>query len=162
MATLNTGFVQSLEFLKNSWNLPSNFPLLEKVWKTVKSLEFVYFLFQNYNKCFRSEVFSVLVESYSISPVRLLHTIQKAFFLCFLSLLINYLITLSVQKEITVSFRSKVSKKPLILDPKICTNPSNSRCSIFGKIGDSEQCIERFQSRDFASANLWEQKKVFA
>ena len=29
----NTGFVQSLEFLKKSWNLPSNFPDQEKVWK---------------------------------------------------------------------------------------------------------------------------------
>ena len=28
-----TGFIQSLEFLKKSWNLPSNFPDLEKVWK---------------------------------------------------------------------------------------------------------------------------------
>jgi len=28
-----TGFIQHLEFLKKSWNLPSNFPDLEKVWK---------------------------------------------------------------------------------------------------------------------------------
>ena len=28
-----TGFTQSLEFLKKSWNLPSNFLDLEKVWK---------------------------------------------------------------------------------------------------------------------------------
>ena len=44
-----TGFVHSLEFLKNSWNLPSNFPDPEKVWrmevksgKMVKSLEFFF------------------------------------------------------------------------------------------------------------------------
>ena len=49
----------------------------------VKSLEFVYFLFQSYNKCFRSEMFSVLVESYSISLLRLQHAMQKALFLCF-------------------------------------------------------------------------------
>ena len=30
---LLTGFVQSLEFLKKCWNLPNNFPELEKVWK---------------------------------------------------------------------------------------------------------------------------------
>ena len=47
----------------------------------VKSLEFVYFLFQSYNKCFRSEMFSVLVESYSISLLRLQHAMQKALFL---------------------------------------------------------------------------------
>ena len=42
-----TVLLQSLEFLKKSWNLPSNFPDLEKVWKIeikswkmVKSLEF--------------------------------------------------------------------------------------------------------------------------
>ena len=43
------GFVQSLEFLKKPWNLPSNFPDLEKVWnierkpgETVKSLKFFF------------------------------------------------------------------------------------------------------------------------
>ena len=43
------GFVQSLEFLKKPWNLPSNFPDLEKVWKIernsgemVKSLKFFF------------------------------------------------------------------------------------------------------------------------
>ena len=48
------GFVQSLEFLKKSWNLSSNFSDLEKVWKIevksgkmVKSLDF---FFQSYNK----------------------------------------------------------------------------------------------------------------
>ena len=51
--------------------------------KMVKSLEFVYFLLQSYNKCFRSEMLSVLVESYSISPVRLQHTMQNALFLRF-------------------------------------------------------------------------------
>ena len=71
-----TGFVQSLEFLKKSRNLPSNFPDLGKVWKReiksgkmVKSLEFLFF--QSYNMCFISEIFFVLVNSYSISPFRL-------------------------------------------------------------------------------------------
>ena len=42
-------YMQSLEFLKKCWNLPSNFPDLEKVWKMeikygkiVKSLEFFF------------------------------------------------------------------------------------------------------------------------
>ena len=35
-----SGFVHSLEFLKKSWNFPSNFPELEKVWKMeIKSLK---------------------------------------------------------------------------------------------------------------------------
>ena len=51
--TVWPGFVESCEFLRKSWNLPSNFPDLEKVWKMeiksgkmVKSLEF--FLMQLY------------------------------------------------------------------------------------------------------------------
>ena len=49
-----TGFVQSLEFLKMSWNLQSSFPALEKVlkieiksWKMVKSLDFFFIFFFN-------------------------------------------------------------------------------------------------------------------
>ena len=80
------GFVQSLEFLKKPWNLPSNFPDLEKVWKIernsgemVKSLKF---FFQSYNKCFLSDlIFFVLVKSYSISPVRLQCVREKSFVL---------------------------------------------------------------------------------
>ena len=58
-----SGFVQSLEFLKNSWNVPSNFPDLEKVWKTkMKSWKngkrsSVFFFFESYNMCFISEIF---------------------------------------------------------------------------------------------------------
>ena len=77
-----SGFAQSLEFLKKSWNLPSNFPNLEKVWKTVikfgkmvKSLHF----FQSYSEYFLSGIFFVLVKSYSISPVRLQRIIRKSF-----------------------------------------------------------------------------------
>ena len=47
------GFVQSLEFLRKCWNLPSNFPDLEKVWKMeikygkiVKSLEVFFLVFK--------------------------------------------------------------------------------------------------------------------
>ena len=41
---LTSRFVQSLEFLKKSWKMLSNFPGLEKVWKIemVKSLEFFF------------------------------------------------------------------------------------------------------------------------
>ena len=46
--TLYTGFVQSLEFLKTSWNLP-----WKKSGKMVKSLQF----FQSYSKCFICELF---------------------------------------------------------------------------------------------------------
>ena len=54
------GFIQSLEFLKKSWNLSSNFLDLEKVWKMRWSLRKLRFFFQSYNKCFISEFFSLL------------------------------------------------------------------------------------------------------
>ena len=47
--------------------------------------------------------FIVLVKSYLISLIRLQLVMKKALFLCFLrSLLIKYLITLSLEKEIIV------------------------------------------------------------
>ena len=61
--------------MKKSWNLPSSFLNLEKVWKMeiksgkmVKSLEF---FFQSYNKFIRHKVIFcfVLVKSYSVSTV---------------------------------------------------------------------------------------------
>ena len=85
---LTTGFVQSLEFLKKSWNLSSYFPDLEKVWKRwslekmIKSL--VFFFFQIYNKCFFRDFFSVFFfKSYSTSSVCLQCSTKKALFLRF-------------------------------------------------------------------------------
>ena len=60
----------------NSWKsfeiCLSNFPDLEKVWKMkiksgkmVKCLEILFVCFESYSKCFRSEMFFVLVECYS-------------------------------------------------------------------------------------------------
>ena len=79
-----------------------------KVYKNGKSL-FLIFLFSKlqqvlfYNKCFMRAIFSVLIKSYSILPtqVHLQPIMKKALFLHFLrSLLITYLITLSLEKEI--------------------------------------------------------------
>ena len=39
--------------------------------------------FESYNNCFISEIFFLLVKSYSISPVRLQRIIDKALFLLF-------------------------------------------------------------------------------
>ena len=77
-------FLQSLYRVLNSWNLPSNFPDLEKVWKIevkswtkliVRSLDF--FFLESYNKCFTGEIFfscgSNLIQSR-------LHVIEKALF----------------------------------------------------------------------------------
>ena len=66
------GFIQS-------WNLLSNFPVLEKVWKKM-----VRSFFESYNDWFISEIFFLLVKSYSISPVCLQRIIDKALFLLFL------------------------------------------------------------------------------
>ena len=125
---LLTGFVQSLEFLKKSWDLPSNFPDLEKVWKIEinygengKSLKLLFF-FQSFKKCFIRELVFVLVKSYSTSPVCLQCTTRKALFVRFLRLLlITYLLNLESAKEVT--FWEKVWNKCWILDLKSCTNP---------------------------------------
>ena len=106
---LLTGFVQSLEFLKKSRDLPSNFPDLEKVWKIEinygengKSLKLLFFflLFQSFKKCFIRELVFVLVKSYSTSPVCLQCTTRKALFVRFLRLLlITYLLNLESGKR---------------------------------------------------------------
>ena len=92
--------VQSLEFLERSWN----FPELKKSGKKVKSLEFFFFLFffkATIKNCFRSEVLSFWSISYSISPVCFQCTMKKVLFLRLRSLLITYLLTLSLEKKIT-------------------------------------------------------------
>ena len=68
--------------------------------------------FESFNKCFASEIFFLLVKSYSILPVhvRLQRIVDKALFLLFLrSLLRTYLITLSLEREIL--FWKKCGKK---------------------------------------------------
>ena len=75
------GFIQSLEFLKKSWNLSSNFLDLEKFWKIEMKSTKIEVFFQSYNKCFISEFFFTFVKSYSISSTCLQHTVKKALFL---------------------------------------------------------------------------------
>ena len=79
----DTGFVQSLEVLKKSSHLPSNFPDLEKVWKMeIKSGKMLFFKATASALHFISEIFVVLVKSYSIWPVRLQRIMKwKALFL---------------------------------------------------------------------------------
>ena len=56
-----TVFLQSLEFLEKSWNLPSNFPDLEKVWKieikSWKNGKKSWVFFESCNKCITGEIF---------------------------------------------------------------------------------------------------------
>ena len=74
----------------------------------VKSLEF--FLLESYNNCSISKSFSVLVKSYSTLLVRLQRTMKKSLFLRFLrSLLITYLITSNLKKEI-IALENSVEK----------------------------------------------------
>ena len=70
----------------------------------VKCLEF--FFFKAIASAIKVESFFVLVKSYSISPVRLQRIMKKALFpsLFLRSLLITYLITLSLGKGSTVLF----------------------------------------------------------
>ena len=66
-----------------------------------------------------------LVNSNSISTVRLQCIVKKGLFLQFLrSLLITYLMTLIVENQIIVLEKSL--EKSWILDPKICTNTEHS------------------------------------
>ena len=54
-----TGSVQSLEFLKKSWNLPCNFLDLEKVWKIeIKSSKKIKFFFQATTSALQVKFFS--------------------------------------------------------------------------------------------------------
>ena len=86
---VSIGFVQSLEFLKQSWNFPSNFQDLKKVCKReIKSEKMV-------------------KKSWVFSPVLLLQSIMKK---SFVPLLITYSITLSLEKEIIVVEKSLESK----------------------------------------------------
>ena len=104
--------------LEKSWNLPSNFPDTENVWRIdVKSWKNgkTSCFFENYNKCFTNEIFFVFVKSYSISPVGHGKSFVRRFF--FRSLLITDLITLSLEKEIIVL------ERVLNFGSRICTNP---------------------------------------
>ena len=90
-----SGFVQSLEFLKNSWNVPSNFSDLEKVWKIemkswkmIKSLKG--FFLKAPSGAFQVKFFC-LVKSYSILPVRLQRIMKKALFLRFFNVSTDHL-----------------------------------------------------------------------
>ena len=114
------GFIQSVEFFKNRGICPSN---RWKVWKIeIKSEKNGLRFFESYIKCFTSEIFFLLVQIYSISPVHLQCIVGKALFLLFKrSILLTSLINLSLEKEITVF--EEVWKKSWILDPKISTNP---------------------------------------
>ena len=105
--------VQGLYRVLNSWKkvlkLAQQFSRPRKclengynVYKNGKKSFFLFF-FQSYNKCFMRDIFSVLIKSYSTLPIQvhLQPITKKALFLPFLrSLLITYLITLSLEKEI--------------------------------------------------------------
>ena len=100
--------------MKKAWNLPSNFPDLEKVWKTEKKpgKKIVKRFFWKLQQVLYKWNFFLLVKSYSILPVhvRLQRIVDKALFLLFLrSLLRTYLITLSLEREIL--FWKKCGKK---------------------------------------------------
>ena len=108
-------FIQSLGFLKKSWNLPSDFLDLKKVWKIemksgkiIKSPKF-FFVFKATTRALEVKLFQfVLVKSWSISPVCLQRIKRKALFLRFSrSLLITYLIILSLGKVVVLEMSGK-------------------------------------------------------
>ena len=105
------GFVQSLEFLKKSCNLPSNFPDPGKVWKIeVKSWKngkkpcvFLKAVQEVLQKWFFFRVGQILFNLAGMSWKKLCSCV---FFLR--SLLISYLITLSLEKYIIVLEKSQI------------------------------------------------------
>ena len=120
--------MQSLEFLKKSWNLPRPgkiWKLRDKVWKKIViSSEF---FFQSYSKCFLRELMFLFWSNLIQSRPQVCSKPWKKSFVPVLflrTLLITYLITLSLEKGIIVW--KKVWKKSWILDPKICANPVKS------------------------------------
>ena len=120
----STGFVQ---IVLNSWKILEMCPAIFQTWKNPKNgkKSWVYIFVKATTI---NESFFVLVKSYSISPRHLQCIMKEALFLYFLgSLLITFLITLSLGKEIQGYYYycfGKVSglKRWWILDPKICTN----------------------------------------
>ena len=120
LISINSWLVQSVEFVKKSWNLPSNIDI--SYGKTV------FFLSQLPQVPYKW-IFLVCQILYNLARMFAAHYKsswkKKTLFLLFLrSLLITYLITLSLEKEIIV-LEKKVWEKSWILDPKTCTNPIN-------------------------------------
>ena len=101
---LTVGSYRVLNSWKRAWKLPSNFPNLEKDCNIdISSGKIVFvclfgFFFHSYSKCLTSEFFS-LVKSFSISLVCLQRTMKALFLRFSRSLLITYLITLSLGKN---------------------------------------------------------------
>ena len=84
---------------------------MEKVWKieikSGKSGKKSWLFFQSKQVLNISEIFFILVKSYPISPICLPRTMKKALFPHFLrSLMITYLTTLNLEKEILILEKS--------------------------------------------------------
>ena len=95
---------------KESWNLPSNFPDLKKVWKNGKRSWVLFNLQQVLFKCFF--FFFDSFQSYP-RPYVLQCIVKKALFLRFLrSILITYLITSSLEK--VLNFWSQNLYEPFV------------------------------------------------
>ena len=104
---------------KKSWNLPGNFPYPEKVWKIeLKSWKKSWF-FLKLQQVLHKWIFFVLFKSFSILPARYGKNFVPLFlpFFFLKSLLITYLITLSVEKK-NILFWKKNWEKSWILDQK--------------------------------------------
>ena len=124
---LTTGLVQSLEFLKKSWNLSSYFQDLGKVgkrWSLEKMIKSLESFFQIYSKCFLSDFFFVFFFfSNLIQPLPYVCSVpRRKLCSCVLKSLLNTcLITLSLEKDIIVS--KKVLEKVLHFESKNLCEP---------------------------------------
>ena len=132
------GFVQSLEFLKKSWNLPSSFPDLGKVWKievkSWKNGKKSWHFLKAVQQVLRN-LFFVLAKSYIQSR---LHVMEKALFVRFFKFSIDHLFHNLECGKINYRF-GKSLEKVLNFGSKICTNPERK--------GNSSPCIRVLRKR---------------
>ena len=125
---LTTGFVQSLEFLKKSWNVSSYFPDLEKVWKRWSLEKMIkkswVFFFPNLQQVLYKGIFFGFFFSNLIQPLPYVCSVpRKKLCSCVLRpLLITCLITLNLEEEIIVL--EKVLEKVLHFQSKNLCEPS--------------------------------------
>ena len=101
------------------------------------------FFFQSYNKCFISEMFSILVKSFSIMPIHLQCIVKKAFFQCFFKSCIDQQFNNLESGKRNYRFEKSL-EKVVNFGSKICTNPVMSSKFIHWEVGGRQPLINIF------------------
>ena len=125
------GFVQILQFFKKAWNLPSNFPDLEEVWKVEtksgKMVNNILSSFQSCKKCFLVKFLCCFGQYDSTSLARLDCIGKKPLFLRFLrSAYIDHLLDNLESGGRSYCFRKKSGRSLEFGSIEACSNPRNN------------------------------------